>query len=322
VRRITSSRWLRLGFGILALALLLYAIVDQWHNVGPKLGDLTVPGVALSGLAMLIGMVAMLKTWQVTMAGLGSPLRTVQAGRIYYLGQLGKYVPGSVWPMVVQTELGADVGVPRSSSVVAVLFYYLLFTTSSALVSAVCLPWVTHLVPIWLAVLALVVGVVLMAPPVVNRLVAIGMKVLRKPSRPQLTLRPILVSFGWALVMWACFGTHILLLVHTLGHDFSWHLALLCVGGYTLAWVCGFLFILAPAGGGIRELLITALLAGTIGHDTAFTVAIVSRLMVTVGDLFWAFLAAVSLGPAKLRELRARGERPEDAHPPAHSAVG
>lgn len=309
MRRITSSRWLRLAFALLAVGLLCYAIIDQWHRVAPRFGELSVTGLALSSLAVLAGMFAMLKTWQVTVAGLGSPLNLVQAGRIFFLGQLGKYVPGSVWPIVVQMELGADAGVPRTSSVLTLLFIYLLYSTSAALVSAACLPWVTSLVPIWLAVLAFLVGVALLLPPVLNRLIGFGLKLLRQPSRPRMHPGAVLVAFGWALVMWACFGLHILLLARDLHPPLTGHLLLLCVGGYTLAWICGFLFILAPAGGGVRELVLTALLAGTLSHDAAFAVALVSRLMMTAADLVCAFAAAASLGPAKLRQLRARGTR-------------
>ena len=311
MRRITNSRWLRLGFALLAVGLLSYAIVDQWHQVAPRFGQLSAVGLAISSVAVLAGMFAMLKTWQVTVAGLGSPLDLVQAGRIFFLGQLGKYVPGSIWPVVVQMELGADAGVPRATSVLTLLFIYLLYTTSAALVSAACLPWVTHLVPIWLAVLAFVAGVALLLPPVLNRLIDLGLRLLRQSSRPRMRPRAILVAFGWALAMWACFGLHILVLARDLHPPYTAHLLLLAVGGYTLAWICGFLFVLAPAGGGVRELVLTALLAGTIGHDAGFAVALVSRLMMTAADLVCAFAAAASLGPAKLRQLRTRAGRAE-----------
>ncbi|HEU5268417.1 MAG TPA: lysylphosphatidylglycerol synthase domain-containing protein [Jatrophihabitans sp.] len=317
MRRITSSRWLRLAFALVAVGLLSYAIVDQWHRVAPRFGELTTAGLAISSLAVLAGMYAMLKTWQVTVAGLGSPLGLVPAGRIFFLGQLGKYVPGSIWPVVVQMELGADAGVPRATSVLTLLFIYLLYTTSAALVSAACLPWVTDLVPIWLAVLALLAGLALLLPPVLNRLIGTGLRLLRQQHAPRMRPRAIFTAFGWALAMWACFGVHILALARDLHPPLTWHLLLLSVGGYTLAWICGFLFVLAPAGGGVRELVLTALLAGTLSHDAAFAVALVSRLMMTVADLVCALAAAASLGPAKLRQLRARGG--ERAEAPAAS---
>ena len=315
LRRITGSRWLRVAFAVVAVVLLVWAIVNQWHRVAPRFAELSVLGLVVSSIAVLVGMVAMLKTWQVALAGLGSSISFAQAGRIFFLGQLGKYVPGSVWPIVVQMELGADAGVPRASSVMTLLFIYVLYSTSAALVSAACLPAVTDLVPIWLAVLAFVVGVALLLPPILNRLIGFGGKLLRQPTLNRMRPRAIVLSFGWALVMWVAFGLHVLVLAHDLGHPLTWHLVLLAVGGYTLAWICGFLFILAPAGGGVRELVLTALLAASIGHDDAFAVALVSRLMMTVADLLCAFIAGASLGRDRLRELRARAPRTKEPAP-------
>ena len=198
MRRITSSRWLRVGFALIAVALLSYAIVDQWHQVAPRFGQLSGAGVVFSSLAVMVAMFAMLKTFQVTLAGLGSPLSLVQAGRIFFLGQLGKYVPGSVWPIVVQMELGADAGVPRSSTVLTLLFLYLLYTTSAGLVSAGCLPWVTDLVPIWLAALAVLVGIALLLPPVLNRIIAAGAEGASpaQPAAVRAPADPVLVRLG------------------------------------------------------------------------------------------------------------------------------
>jgi uncharacterized membrane protein YbhN (UPF0104 family) len=306
VLRILGSKWLRIAFGLIAVAGIGYAIVDQWHNLGPRLDQLSVLGILESSVAVLAGMAAMLLSWRAGMAGLAGPLRLADAGRIFYLSQLGKYIPGSVWPLIAQTALGADVGIPASASVMALVFMYLIFTTSAALVAAVCLPAVTHLVPIWLAVLAFVVGLVLLLPPVLNRLINLGLTLMRRPDTVHLHPRAILASFGWAVVLWTCFGLQILALAHDLRHPLSWHLLLISVGGYTLAWICGFLFILAPAGGGVRELVLTALLVASVGRSDALAVALLSRLLLTAADLVCALGAAASLGPAKLRELRAK----------------
>ncbi len=65
---------------------------------------------------LLVMQYATLRQWQALLAGLGSPLRTTTAGRIFFIGQLGKYIPGSVWPVLTQMELGARAKVPRSRS--------------------------------------------------------------------------------------------------------------------------------------------------------------------------------------------------------------
>ena len=114
--RILGSRALRVLFALLALGLVVYAILDQWSGVAPKFGQLSSAGLAGSSTALLLGMFALLKSWQVSLAGLGSSIRLPVASSDCFIGQLGKYVPGSVWPVVVQMELGKDAGVPRVTS--------------------------------------------------------------------------------------------------------------------------------------------------------------------------------------------------------------
>ena len=48
----------------------------------------------------------------------------------------------------------------------------------------------------------------------------------------------------------------------------------------------------APAGAGVREVLLTALLSPVLGVGAATAVALVSRALTTVGDLLAAGLAA------------------------------
>jgi hypothetical protein len=55
--------------------------------------DMTILNVALAGMV-----------WQTILADLGSRLRLTVAARIFFVGQLGKYLPGSVWPVVMQTR--------------------------------------------------------------------------------------------------------------------------------------------------------------------------------------------------------------------------
>jgi len=43
------------------------------------------------------------------------PYRLIALGsRIFFVGQLGKYLPGSLWALLVQMELSRKAGIPRS----------------------------------------------------------------------------------------------------------------------------------------------------------------------------------------------------------------
>ncbi len=65
---------------------------------------------------------------------------------------------------------------------------------------------------------------------------------------------------------------------------------LLSAGAYALAWSVGFVLIIFPSGVGPRELALIAALAPVMSRGSALVIAIVSRLVMTIGDLAWAGL--------------------------------
>jgi uncharacterized membrane protein YbhN (UPF0104 family) len=54
----------------------------------------------------------------------------------------------------------------------------------------------------------------------------------------------------------------------------------------------GFLAVFAPAGAGVREVVLVALLGPVIGVGAGTAVALVSRALTTIGDLLAAAVAA------------------------------
>jgi len=65
----------------------------------------------------------------------------------------------------------------------------------------------------------------------------------------------------------------------------------IAAGAYALAWSVGFILIPFPGGVGPRELALIAALAPVMPRGSAIVVAVVSRLVMTIGDLVWAAVA-------------------------------
>lgn len=82
------------------------------------------------------------------------------------------------------------------------------------------------------------------------------------------------------------------------------HLAALAVGGYALAWIVGFLVVLAPAGAGARELVLAAVVALAVGGGGAAVVVLGSRVLLTLADLLLA-LAALAGSRSLVARIRA-----------------
>jgi hypothetical protein len=307
VKRLLGSRWVKWAVLVIAIAVGVYEIAKKWIGVHQGLDQIGLV-TALYALLALFGMqFATLRTWQVLLAGLGSPLKTRTAGQILFVGQLGKYIPGSVFAVLAQMELGARANVPRTRSASASILTMLLSLLTGLLIAAVTLPfaqssnqylWVFAVVP---------VVIVCLYPKVLNPLLNKLFTLAKRPplDRP-VTGRMLVHALAWSLTAWLFNGLQMWLLAEKFGAP-AGRTILVALGGYAFAWCVGFVIVIAPAGGGVRDPLIVAFMTPVIGSGPALAVMVVSRAVNTISDLLVAGVATVAA-----RQLR-RGTPGSDA---------
>ena len=121
-----GSKLVRWGFVAVTVGLGAYAVASQWSHVSSALARLGFLPVAGALVAVLAALLAAMQVWRVLLGALGSPLPARPAARILFIGQLGKYLPGSIWPVLAQMELGNEYQVPRHRSASAVVLTMLL----------------------------------------------------------------------------------------------------------------------------------------------------------------------------------------------------
>jgi uncharacterized membrane protein YbhN (UPF0104 family) len=303
------------------LAVVAVVIVDRWQEIRAVLTRLSLPTVGLAMVAALGSLLCSLLGWRAALAGLGSRLPLGGAMRVYFLGQLGKYVPGSVWSVVAQVELGRDYGVPRRSSGTAVVVATLSALATGLAVAGAGLPmlgpdaygrygWTLFVLPVVLAVLW---------PPVLNRLIALALRLARRDPMPVLLdLGAITQVTGWSLAAWALYGVHVWLLALGVGAGGA-TLVLEATAAFAGAWCIGFLLVVAPAGAGAREAALVGLLHPTMPVPEAAVVALTSRLVVTVAEVVWGLVA---LGAERRRRERRGGRGRSSATTEPASPMG
>ncbi|GIH20971.1 lysylphosphatidylglycerol synthase domain-containing protein [Rugosimonospora africana] len=299
--RLLTGRVVRWGFVVVAAALCALEIRDQWTAVRSALGHLGVLPVAGALVAVLLGLTAGMQSWRVLLAALGSPLPLRSAAGVVFVGQLGKYVPGSIWPVLAQMELGRAHRVPRRRSATASALTMLLSLAAGLIAALLTLPflaggaaaryrWAFLLAPVLLACLHPRV-----LNPVLNRLLRLAR---RAPLEQPLTGRAVATALAWALASWIPYGAQVWVLAVRLGAS-PGRAAVLSVGGFAFAWSVGFLAVFVPAGVGVRDLLLVAVLGTTMRTGDATAIALVSRLLMTAGDLCAAGLAVAFTRPGR-----------------------
>lgn len=314
--RFMRSRPARLSFLALVLALLALALYDQAGTLGREFQRLTGPVVLLAFVLGLCGLISNLFIWREVLADLGSRLSVAEAWRIYFIAGLSKYVPGAIWPVLAQAELGADSGVPRSRSALSVMVSYAVMTCSGCVVAAITLPianagsvaqyvWILLLIP---------VGAAVLSPPVLNRLLQLALRLTHQPTDlARVSYKGLLRTISLAMTAWAINGLVIYVLMRHLAGEHQ-GLLLLCVGAYALSWSVG-LVAPTPAGAGAREAVMIAILHTQTSAGIALTVALMSRAISVVCDALTGAAASALVGRRRVRRLRAARSLADDRPP-------
>lgn len=284
---------------ILLLVVILLAVGDalwrNWNEVSGELGKVSVTALTEAFVLALLSPVFAMFGWRALLGDLGSRLHHAEAASVFFVGQLGKYLPGSVWTVVAQTDIAARLRVPRRRTVVVSLVQLLASVLCGALVGLPTLPLVLDRfgldVPVWVFVAAAVVALLAITPPVLNRVIATALRRLRREQlEHDFTARTLVLALWWFVAGWVVMGLAVWVLARALGpgRDSAAHLLLLCVCGFALAGIIGMVSFLVPAGVGIRDGLLVVVLVTVLPVPTATAVVILSRFLTVLTDVLVA----------------------------------
>ncbi len=295
------ARWVFLAAAVTLAGLTL---ARQWTEVQSGIAAV---GWGRAALAVLAGCAAIAcsgEQQRVLLASAGTRIPARSWVRVFYVAQLGKYLPGSAWAYVAQMELSRVHGARRASSVLTMVLGAALTVLSAFVVS---LPAVVDgsftTVPLWLqwsAVIGsgLALGAVVLWPRIaVDAVEALASRV-RRWAMPRLSVdgRPVRLAVLWSFAAWVGYGVQMWVLVEPLGAPGASGAAL-ALGSFALAWVCGFLFVIAPAGIGVREAVLVAVLGPVIGAGAALAAALLSRFLIIAAEIVLAGLAGLVRAP-------------------------
>jgi uncharacterized membrane protein YbhN (UPF0104 family) len=288
---------LRWGFLAVALGLLAWAVITQWDEVAEALRSLSLGAIIGSTLAATIALGINALSWREVMVSVGLTASVPSAMRVFLLSQVGKYVPGSVWPVLAQAEFARDHGVTRARAMTGSIVAMIVGVVTAAGVGLVgaALTVPDAVATYWWIVPVAVGLVAILTPPVLRRVVALAFTVTKRTEEPaHITGKALAVSAAWSVLMWLLLGLQAWLLLREIapGDESTYVLA---TGAFALAWLVGFLVVIAPAGAGAREAALVFLLQSVATGPQALSLALVSRFVMTAADAI-GFAAGVAIG--------------------------
>ena len=286
-----------LGFVLAGLgaAFVVWSLADEWDRVLEATTGARPLWLGAGFVFGMAGMVGLGLGWRRALGLLGLPCSRRDALHWYFVGQLGKYVPGGVWAVVGSAELAAGEGASRARAYGAMLLALGCGYLAGVLAVAGLLPFQIGLLqglPIVGFLLALIpLGVLAVHPAVLGRVLEFTRRVSRRPV--QLEVPPwgsSLRLVGWHLPAWLGLGLATWCVARALEGPAP--VVNIMLAGI-LAWVVGFLVVPAPGGLGVREAVFTVA-ATSLSSGMAAAVAVVARVLFVLVDVVGAGLVLLA----------------------------
>jgi uncharacterized membrane protein YbhN (UPF0104 family) len=268
---------------------------DDWLEISSSLGLISSLSVALSIIAVAVGLLLTGIIWVILLAYLGHPISYISAQPIFFVGQLGKYIPGSVWAIGAQAKMAKKCNVPiRVTVATGTLFLYVnLFSSVLLGAFAAGAIWPT----LWanrFYVMLLVLVCTVMLSPFVMAVFARKLKGDSEISYPSIK-RHLLVCLLMT-VSWSSYGIAIYVLIHSLDPDSTVSI-FYAISTFAISYAAGLLVVISPAGVGVREAVLILGLSPFLGFEQASAIALLIRLIHTFTDFglagFWFLMSKV-----------------------------
>ncbi len=300
------------GRRVLVTAVIGFAVLQvarEWDEVSATLRSLPWLHLVLALGAVTAGVLLSPLVWRAALAAMGVRIRVPDAAKVYLVGQLGKYVPGSVVAFVLQMELARSAGVSRARGLTASLLTAGVAVVTSLIAGLLAVPALAASRPVLLWLFALLpVGLALLHPTALTALVDRVLALLRQGPLPRrLAGGAIARASGLSLLVYLLYGVHLFVLVDALRGPGSTSRALvlvLCVGTMGVAMTAGLVAFVLPSGIGARELVVVGALAAVLPYGQALALAVVSRVLFTVVELACAGGATLAARLSARREAR------------------
>jgi len=278
-RQIISLILLFAGIGFIAVL-----IGRSWGQIAALLAS---ANWALLALSCVVGIASMVVTslffyYLLDKHALRLPTRDVH--RLFFYGQIAKYVPGKIWGILYQTTSVNQKGASSSIAAANIDLMVISILTNLALGIALVASGISMVLAAMVFLLGLYVTVLASRSILSGKLIGWVLSKLGRNNAadsgdvnpPTNNLMPVILYYGMICLL----GVMAYYLMLHAVFSFSFADVVAYIGYLILAWVAGVFLFLAPAGMGVRELVFIAF--GTymdtgVSVDTLVIIAVVSR---------------------------------------------
>lgn len=244
----------------------------------------------VSGVAYALSMAISMLYWWWSMVALGQSPRGLDVARAYYIGHLGKYVPGKALVVILRAGLVQSLTCRPGMAALTVVYETITLMAAGALwfLAVLCWTGLWPELPLW-ATVAIIAAVCLPTVPIVfNYLI----KKIVTPFRhadaaalPKMDVRFLFLGIVFGLSAWLLMGMSLAAAVWAVNDSVPvWSGLVLLTAQFAAATIVGWI-LPTPGGLGGREWMLMQLLLRTLEVGPAALVPLLLRLTWVVTEL-------------------------------------
>lgn len=288
----TRRNLFRVAQWIFAAVVLFFAassLVSQWDRVGSRFTHIQFgwQWIGAATALVLVTYALLIEGWRRVLGAWDSHIPFRPAARIWFLSNLGKYVPGNIWSLTAMGVMAKKRGLSAlAASGSSVIMQMVSLATGAGIVIVTSAKLLGQPLLVGAAVTVLV-AVLLSAPTFLPPLAEwVGGLIGRDIAPPSVPATSIWTAALASTLSWLFYGLAFQLFVRgllgTAPGEISSYIAV-----YTAAYILGFISPIAPAGLGVREFTLAAFMTqlGLANEADAALVAIAARLWLTIVEL-------------------------------------
>ena len=273
------------------------ALATEWSGVRALLADARPKWtqIALSAVPVVVAYALLIHVWRAMLAewreSAGTPLSYREAARIWFVSNLGRYVPGKIWQIATMSVMAQRRGVSPVAATGSSLIVNLANIASGFVIvlatGAVVFGAFAESGPRAGLLLAgiLTAGLVLL-PAIFSWISPLVAQLTRqRVTLPRIPARVVFLAALGTAAAWLLYGVAFQVfsgsLVRATGATHSY------IAAYTASYLIGYLALFTPGGLVVREAMLVASLTtlGLLTAPEAWLVAIASRLWLTVLEI-------------------------------------
>jgi hypothetical protein len=276
------------------LSFIAYGLVRSWREIDLSQFTFDARYLAASFIPHAVGLALAALGWGLIVHRLDCQSSLLKSAKIYYYTNVPKNLPGTFWYIVGRIYLHEREGLTKTITTVAVALELALISLASVVVYMVCLLLQPSSPAIdWRYIFLLFLGgVTLLHPAVFNRGINRLIKLLGRQQGMKVTLRlqDICLWLALYIVIIGIGGGALFLLANAV-YPTSLDSLPLITRAWAVSVILSSLVFWMPARFGVRDGILIVALNSFLPISAALLIALLWRIWITLGEIFWALAA-------------------------------